>query len=938
MPSAPAQNQKVRVGQIVLPPGSPINPATLTISNSLGNGVVSSSGSYQLTVWSAGPQFALVRNAAGHVVMTAFLSDAEPNVTVHSIAGTALFFALSAFTLPSTYQLQMLAQFGTLPGEQNVEGAIATALSSSAADPLGSSQSTIAAAVGSVVTQVRASAPAVARRSAARRAPQGVVFDPTGQVGGLTMIADFPNSVHFENAFRLTDEVYVNETTPYQKSLSTLPLYAIPSVAPLDSFKGQIVDILNGQFALAPVESPVLALPTELGTDGTTQVNTTYQLTAISPGILPAAFSIPADEAAEQTNLTGVFFINNVFIPVVYSIVFPIGSPITDTAFGAGSTDQVRDIISAIGVDAPNALTQISAGNYHDAFLTICTALVSSNSMTTRVMNDVLAGAVASGIPYTEAEALAGMSLASGIAIFDILAGGADFAAVTYAVAHSDQADMYTVVSSPEKVTLTPPATTIRNGDIQALTANALNAAGSGQVLSYAYTNDANFGTLTDGVAGHTNNFNSNSATVTYTANVTGSGTDDIAVTISSRNTTTNHVTTIGSAEATISVDGKGSVTLSPPTLTILPGQPGTLVAAVASPSPTTSYAFQWTNTASAGTLVGSEGANNFSDEPNTGTSNDTVVYHAGAAAGSDTVSVQVFTPGVNTSLGRASATITVNPAGTVSITQSASTLQLSQQATLTATVASPPPNTALDFHWTSTGVAGSTTSLPGTISSGGANNFNDQPDAGIVSDTVNYQASTTSGTDTITVAAYAPGYNGGPQVLLGSASANITVQPSPSPSPSPVPSPSGSPTAPPGLGPPPGEPQSRCAAMQLSAHVVYVGQTITGTAGPPEPQSCGGMPGDGSVTWLWGGFYPGLSEQGTSCGETAATCVFNATGTSGSTWQSVCINGNSVQGGWQSCDYYAVIPQPTTPSFLSSQERTGPLPGGSAAKQHFAP
>jgi hypothetical protein len=43
--------------------------------------------------------------------------------------------------------------------------------------------------------------------------------------------------------------------------------------------------------------------------------------------------------------------------------------------------------------------------------------------------------------------------------------------------------------------------------------------------------NTANFGHITDGVAGHTDNFNSSHNTVTYTANATGQGTDTITVT-----------------------------------------------------------------------------------------------------------------------------------------------------------------------------------------------------------------------------------------------------------------------------------------------------------------------------------------------------------------------------------------------------------------------
>ena len=200
----------------------------------------------------------------------------------------------------------------------------------------------------------------------------------------------------------------------------------------------------------------------------------------------------------------------------------------------------------------------------------------------------------------------------------------------------------------------------------------------------------------------------------------------------------------------------------------------------------------------------------------------------------------------------------------------------------------------AIVWQWTNTATAGHITDgIPGHL-----DNFQSS------SNTVTYTANATgSGSDSVTVTALEVQGQNRPQIG-DPQTATVTVQASASPSPSPA----ASPTAPADLGPPPDEPQSRCAAMHLSAHVIYPGQTITGTAGPPMPQSCGGLAGDGSVTWVWGFTGSGASEQSGSCSANSTSCIINGTANTGTSWQTECIYGSSVQGGFESCDYYAVI------------------------------
>src|ERR1700730_8086488 len=104
--------------------------------------------------------------------------------------------------------------------------------------------------------------------------------------------------------------------------------------------------------------------------------------------------------------------------------------------------------------------------------------------------------------------------------------------------------------------------------------------------------------------------------------------------------------------------------------------------------------------------------------------------------------------------------------------------------------------------------------------------------------------------------------------------------------------------------------PQSRCAAMSLSSHVVTVGETITATV-VPHDTACGG-----AVRWSWGALK-GLGQV-TVCGASATTCLYKAsafTGTAGHRYVIGCLDGSSGSAGaWASCDYYAVLGK-TTPT-----------------------
>lgn len=128
------------------------------------------------------------------------------------------------------------------------------------------------------------------------------------------------------------------------------------------------------------------------------------------------------------------------------------------------------------------------------------------------------------------------------------------------------------------------------------------------------------------------------------------------------------------------------------------------------------------------------------------------------------------------------------------------------------------------------------------------------------------------------------------------------------------------------GTPPPPGGiDESRCAPMQLSAHIIEVGQDVFGAAEPAGKDACGGDISGQAPTWSWDDFA-GLTPD--HCRDNTAGCKFRATSPTGyrdDRYVTGCINGSSFQGPWDSCDYYAVVPRCAgDPMLTLKHERSG--------------
>ena len=221
-----------------------------------------------------------------------------------------------------------------------------------------------------------------------------------------------------------------------------------------------------------------------------------------------------------------------------------------------------------------------------------------------------------------------------------------------------------------------------------------------------------------------------------------------------------------------------------------------------------------------------------------------------------------------------------------VTLSPAASTIDNDAGVHLTASIPSAAGSgLALTYAWQNTAAFGHFRDLGGTS---GVDTFNSTVNEGIY--TANH---TGHGTDTLTVTVIALDSSGDKieRVPLGSGSATVSIA---TPDPGSV------------GDPPQNLPQSRCASMALAPHVVSVGGTFTGTTSAPHPESCGG----GTVTWNWS--TAGGVSIVSGCGASETSCTLRGaspTGLPGNRYVQLCLRGSSTQGGWTSCDYYAVKP-----------------------------
>ena len=306
------------------------------------------------------------------------------------------------------------------------------------------------------------------------------------------------------------------------------------------------------------------------------------------------------------------------------------------------------------------------------------------------------------------------------------------------------------IKSGSPRIRLAPTTVTLKPEDSTSFTATVLGLAPTTRV-TYHWKSTATAGTLTDGTG--TNDFDSDRATVTYTARTPGN-TDTITVELYALEPNRR---LLSSTTARVDV-GTVSVQITPAQSTLKALEQEALAASISGLSAGTPVSWRFTCTATVGHLSDGTGSDTFNN------SSGNATYTALATAGSDTVTVEAWTTGATARrLGTASANLDVT-AATVTLSPATASLTASAQQAFTASVTGIANGATLSYHWTNTAAAGHLSDGTGT------DDFNS------TQATATYTAgSGTGGSDTLTLVAYAT--VGASRIQLGTDTSSVTVE-----------------------------------------------------------------------------------------------------------------------------------------------------------------
>ncbi len=534
-------------GTVKLPPGVNLAPGTLTVLNGLGSATVTANGAFSLRVFSDGPQLAIVADAKGSPVLMGFLSANATTLDAGSTAAALLFFGTASFALTSDLRDQALSLMPSAPEIGPLSSAIGAALAANPdgfATTNGAVSNALQTAVASLI-QTGASpgtAPATRLRAilahtpAALRRPEAVLINPLQPASGLTPLSDFPDGVHFENSLRRPADLYVDRvsyvdaqgvTQPSPLSLTPNEPLRIPPTTGVTTTVQTLVNIVSGKYAYAPVESPDTALPLVPSSQ-----STLYQLTTVGPGYKDGALDqLSAAQRQDQEDLSVEFLLRDMALPLLLEFAIP-GHDI-DHALGAQGLSEplIHDLVHAAEA-VPGVAAAAQNGQWAQALVLVLEQIKNSQSVLANALQQILNAVLENeGITAQQAAFKVANAFLSAVMATDKILAAFDASVTEAGLVSADQADIWTVTVTADKVTLTPRSATLPHGTTQTFTANVPAESGSGATLVWHWANTAHVGHIADGLAGHLDDFDSSKNVVTYTANASGAGTDTITVT-----------------------------------------------------------------------------------------------------------------------------------------------------------------------------------------------------------------------------------------------------------------------------------------------------------------------------------------------------------------------------------------------------------------------
>jgi hypothetical protein len=525
-------------GKIVLPAGVSVSTTKLTVANSVTSAAPNADGTFSLAAFSGGPQFTVVSSPAGTPMLTGFLGPSATTIDSATTAQVLIYFAAGLYMLPSTYRTQAVTAVANAPGFAQVQSAIESALQS---DPDAFAHGHTAGVTSALQTFVTTLYGSPAGGSARRRSPREVQITPGTAQSGITVLNDFPNGIHFSNAFRRGAVAFVDRESYVDASGNAQPAAitdyvkptTIPPVSGLSTVSGSLLSAVQGYYSGATAYTPTTTATIPLDVIPGSR-STRYRVTVVGAGpILPSSIVLTQEQQAAQHLIVVQSLILDVLVPIVASLIIPMNSTAIDNAFNyTGGNAALTDFITTLAT-AQQIYTLANDGNVSDAAVLAWNTIIGSNTLQLAFLQAVLS-VLEEQYPAAAAQAAfaKGSSLLNVLNVMSAVFVTSDLLVIATETTNSDTANVTEVAAALDPVSLTPASSSVANSGTVGFTVSAPTASGSGETLVYTWSNSAKAGHITDGINGHLDNFDSTSNKVTYTADSVGTGTDTITATV----------------------------------------------------------------------------------------------------------------------------------------------------------------------------------------------------------------------------------------------------------------------------------------------------------------------------------------------------------------------------------------------------------------------
>ncbi|HKE49120.1 MAG TPA: hypothetical protein VKB52_13735 [Rhodanobacteraceae bacterium] len=455
-------------GQVGLPTGSTIDPATLRVGNGIAETAVDATGAFTIASLE-GPEMTFVLNADGVPLLAGWLDAAHTAVSARTTAEILVFVGLGGALTAPELEPQLIDIIrddgaGALP---DLEAAIAAAINA---------DENAFAAPNDAVRQALAAALAhflPSRRSAPGSGIDGVIIQP-GEQSGLTPNQPF-QSFYLTNALRrpghafLTRESCTFESGTVPAGDPSCPVDARNFAIDPTSGTANLNDaLLDASLVIFGVEDgkPIAYTPVDGPRQGLENVpdaqKTHYVLHAVGPaaqvGLLD---TFPETEQVKQLQVSMLFVVRDLIVPGILSVIIPANKDKLNNLYGFG-TDGIMNDLVALFATLPGFSAKIQDGDIQGALGDAYNTFFGSATFRNQVTNLLLRLIIVTGSDPDAAFASAtralehAETLSNALGLVDALLQSFDLGAIAVGIAESKQGDSWDIDVTGANVELSP--------------------------------------------------------------------------------------------------------------------------------------------------------------------------------------------------------------------------------------------------------------------------------------------------------------------------------------------------------------------------------------------------------------------------------------------------------------------------------------------------